>query len=207
MKQKCLLAMAAAAGLVVMSHGAVAKGFNYSYGEFGYENTNSDLYDGDGFQAAFSYGATDYIHVVGSFSRLWVDKRQDATKVDLDLDEFRIGMGGHYPILKKVDIGATVVYIDDQITGKELPDGAPSKVNVNESEDGYEVLMFGRIQATKKLEISPHVSFLDIGSFSGTGFGAGFIYNFYKDFSAQLESTYFSNDSTTDLFAGIRLDF
>lgn len=207
MNKQRLIAMTAAAGLAATSHAAVAKGFNYSYGEFGYENTNSDLYDGDGFQAAFSYGATDYIHVVGSFSRIYVDKRQDATNVDLDLDEFRIGFGGHYQLLKKVDIGATVAYLDDQFSGKEIPDGSTSKTNINESEDGYEVLLFGRIQATKNLEISPHVSFLDIGSFSGTGFGAGFIYNFYKDFSAQLESTYFSEDSTTDLFAGLRLDF
>ena len=207
MNKQRLIAMTAAAGLAVVSHGAAAKGFNYTYGEFGYRNFNSDLFDGDGFQADFSFGATDYVNVIGAYSHLWIDNREGASHVNLDLDEFKIGFGGHYPVHEKVDIGATVSYVDEQFTGKDIPHGATNKTNVNSSDEGYEAVLYGRIQAMKKLELTPHVVHLDVGSYSATGFGTDLIYNFYKHFSARISGTHFSDDSTTNVFAGVRLDF
>jgi hypothetical protein len=207
MNCKYLLALTAAAGLSIASHGVAAKGFNYSFFDAGYRNIDSDDTEGDGAQVSFSYGATDYVNVVGSYSRMFIDDRDNATDVDLDLDEFKIGFGGHYPVHKKVDIGGTVSYVDQEITGDEKPSGSTSKTNVNESDEGYDVLLYGRIQAAKKIEVTPHVVYTDVGDFSGTGFGLGFYYKFYKDFHIRLRATSFSEDSTTNLFAGIRYDF
>ena len=207
MKQKYILAVAAAAALATVSHGAAAKGFNYSYGILGYRNVNSDNIEGDGGQAGFSYGATDYVNVTGSYSRLWIDSRENASHVDLDLDEFKIGFGGHYPVHKKIDIGGTVSYVDQEYTGHEIPDGSTNKTNVNESEDGYEVVVYARTLPWKKIELTPHIVYTNVGSVSATGGGLGFFYNFYKDFSLRVRVTRFNKDSTSNVFAGIRLDF
>ena len=207
MNKQRLIAMTAAAGLAVVSHGAAAKGFNYSYGILGYRNINSDNIDGDGGQAGFSYGATDYVNVVGSYSRIWIDNRENASHVDLDLDEFKIGFGGHYPVHKKIDIGGTVSYVDQEYTGDERPDGSTNNINVNESEEGYEIVAYARTLPWKKIELTPHIVYSDVGSDSATGGGLGFFYNFYKDFSLRVRATRFNKDSTTNVFAGVRLDF
>ncbi|MGD2138254.1 MAG: outer membrane beta-barrel protein [Gammaproteobacteria bacterium] len=207
MKQKYILAVAAALGLVAVSQAAVAKGFNYSYGILGYRNLDSDILEGDGVQAGFSLGATDHIEVVGSYSRLFIDDREDASDVDLDLDEFKIGLGGHYSVHKKIDIGGTVSYVDQQYTGDEIPDGSTNKTNVNEDEEGYEVQVYARTLPWKKIELTPHIVHTNVGSVSTTGGGVGFFYNFYKDFSLRVRVTRFSEDSTSNVFAGVRLDF
>ncbi len=80
MTNKYFLGIAAAASLATFSQMTAAGGFNYTYADAGYRNIDSDHYSGDGFQVGFSYGATDYIHVVGSYSRLWIDDVDYAIK-------------------------------------------------------------------------------------------------------------------------------
>jgi len=58
----------------------------------------------------------------------------------------------------------------------------------------------------KKLEMTPHVIYRDVGSDSGTGFGLGLIYNFHKKFSVRVRGTRFSDDNATNLFLGMRVD-
>ena len=41
-------------------------------------------------------------------------------------------------------------------------------------------------QAMKKLEMTPHVIYRDVGSNSDTGFGIGLVYNFYKKLSLRV---------------------
>ncbi len=40
--------------------------------------------------------------------------------------------------------------------------------------------LFGRVQVTKKLELTPHVVHRDVGSESETGFGLGLVYGLKK---------------------------
>lgn len=218
MNNKRLLAILASACLVMLAQSAMAaKGFSYTYMEGGYRNVDADSIDADGFEASFSFGAMKYLHILGSYSRLYVDDVHDVDGVraessDLDIDEFKIGFGGHYPVLDNVDLVLDAVYVDDEITGKaRLNDGtwvagtAP-KTRINETDEGYEASFSARIQALKKLEMTPHVTYRDVGSDSDTGFGLGLVYNFHKKFSLRIKGTHFSDDSATDLFLGIRVN-
>lgn len=198
--------MLASVCLIFLTQSPVAaKGFKYTYLEGGYRNVDADSVEGDGFAAGFSFGAMKYMRIVGSYSRLFVDDIEGADSTDLDIDEFKIGFGGHYPILDKVDLVLDVVYVDDQITGKIRRDDTTFKTRINEKEEGYEASFLARIQALKSLEMTPHVVHRDVGSDSDTGFGLGLIYKLHKKFHLRVRGTRFSDDSATNLFAGIRL--
>jgi len=212
MNHKRLLAVLASVCLATLAQSVAAKGFKYTYMEGGYRNLDSDSLDAEGFDAGFSFGATKYLHILGSYSRLWVDSLDGVHNDDLDIDEFKIGFGGHYPIMDKVDLVLDALYVDEQITGKArvdgdtLDNGDSIRSRINEKEEGYEATFSARIQALKKLEMTPHVTYRDVRSDSETGFGLGLVYNFHKKFSLRVKGTHFSDDSTTDLFLGIRLN-
>ena len=215
MNNKRFMAVLTSACLVLLVPPTVAaKGFNYTYMEGGYRNLDADSIEADGFEAGFSFGATDYIHIVGRYSRLFVDDIDGASDADdLDVDEFKIGFGGNYPVMDKVDLVLDAVYVDEQTTGKarldndgQNVDGTGPKVNVNDKDEGYEATFYAREQAMKKLEMTPHVIYRDVGSDSGTGFGLGLVYNVYKKFSLRVRGTHFSDDSATNLFLGVRLN-
>ena len=215
MNNKRFMAVLTSACLVLLVPPTVAaKGFNYTYMEGGYRNLDADSIEADGFEAGFSFGATDYIHIIGRYSRLFVDDIDGASDADdLDVDEFKIGFGGNYPVMDKVDLVLDAVYVDEQTTGKARLDndaqnvnGTGPKVNVNDKDEGYEATFYARVQAMKKLEMTPHVIYRDVGSDSGTGFGLGLIYNFHKKFSVRVRGTRFSDDNATNLFLGMRVD-
>jgi hypothetical protein len=205
MTNKVFLGIAAAASLAAFSQMTAAGGFNYTYADAGYRNVDSDSFSGDGFQVGFSFGATDYMQVVGSYSRLWVDDIDYATDVDVDIDEFTIGFGGHYSITDKIDLAGDLVYVDDEYTGDARPYGLGYKANINESEEGYQATLYGRIQVLEKLEMTPHVVYRDLED-SDTGFGLGLVYDLTRKFAVRVRGTHFSDDSTTNLFVGMRLN-
>jgi hypothetical protein len=142
MNNKRFMAVLISACLVLLVPPAMAaKGFNYTYMEGGYRNLDADSIEADGFEAGFSFGATDYIHIVGRYSRLFVDDVDGTSYNDLDIDEFKIGFGGNYPVMDKVDLVLDAVYVDEQTTGKARFDndgqnvnGTGPKVNVNDNE-------------------------------------------------------------------------
>lgn len=212
MNHKRFLAVLASVCLATLAQSVAAKGFNYTYMEGGYRNLDSDSLEAEGFDAGFSFEAMKYMHILGSYSRLWVDSLDGVHNDDLDIDEFKIGFGGHYPIMDKVDLVLDAVYVDEQITGKAkvdgdtLENGDSIRSRINEKEEGYEATFSARIQALKKLEMTPHVTYRDVRSDSDTGFGLGLVYNFHKKFSLRVKGTHFSDESTTDLFVGIRLN-
>ena len=214
MDNKRFMAVLTSACLFLLIPPAMAaRGFDYTYMEGGYRNVNADSIEADGFEAGFSFGATDYIHIIGRYSRLFVDEYDGTSSPDLDVDEFKIGFGGNYPVMDKVDLVLDAVYVDEQITGKARlnndglnVNGTGPKVNINDKNEGFETTFSARIQALKKLEMTPHLSYRDVGSESGTGFGLGLVYNFYKKFSLRVRGTRFSDDSATNLFLGVRLN-
>lgn len=207
MNSKRLLAILASACVAMLTQSVAAKGFSYSYMEGGYRNVDADSIEADGFEAGFSFAAMEYLHILGRYSRLFVDDLDGTSDAkDLDIDEFKIGFGGNYPILDKVDLVLDAMYVDEQITGKAKFKGDSFKSRVNEKEEGYEATFSARIQALKKLEMTPHVVHRDVGSDSETGYGLGLVYNFHKKFSLRVRGTHFSDDSATNLFLGMRVD-
>jgi len=183
---------------------AAAKGFNYNYVEGGYRDIDGDSIGGDGFEAGFTFGAMEYLHIIGRYSHLSIDDLEDASKVDLDLDEFKIGFGGNYPIMDKVDLALDAFFVDEEITGKVRKKDFVNKTRINESNTGYEAIFYARVQALKKLEMTPHVVYRDVGDNSDTGFGLGLVYKVYKKFSLRVRATRFSDDNATNLFLGLR---
>jgi hypothetical protein len=206
MNNKRFLVVLASACLALLAQSAAAKGFSYTYMEGGYRNIDADSIEGDGFEAGFSFGAMEYLHILGRYTRLFVDDVDGLSSVDLDIDEFKIGFGGNYPILDKVDLVLDAVYVDEQITGKARVNGSSFKTRINDKEEGYEATFSARVQALKKLEMTPHVVHRDVGSDSDTGFGLGLVYNFHKKFSLRFRGTRFSDDSATNLFVGMRVN-
>ena len=208
MNNKRLLAVVASACLAMLAQPAMAaKGFSYTYAEAGYRNVDGDSIEGDGAEFNVQYGATDYFHILFSYTRLWIDKIDGLSSVDVDLDEFKVGFGGHYPIMDKVDLVGQVSYVDDEFKGKARLPFETTKSRVNAKDEGYEATFFGRIQAMKKLEMTPHIVYRDVGSNSETGFGLGLVYKVYKKFSVRVRATRFTGDeSTTNLFVGMRVN-
>jgi hypothetical protein len=205
MTKKYILGITVAASLATFSSVTAAAGFNYTFAEAGYRNVDSDNNSGDGFRVSFSYGALDYLHIVGDYSRLWIDDIDGTSDADVDLDEFKIGFGSHYSITDKIDLAGTITYVDDQYTGNAVPDSLGFRTNINDSEEGYEATIYGRIQAMKKLELTPHIVHREVNG-SDTGFGLGLVYDLSKQFAVRFRATRFSDDNTTNLFLGMRLN-
>ena len=215
MNNKRFYAVAVLACLAMLSQSAnAAKGFKYSYGEFGYQHVKANSGDGDGFLIGFSFGATDYINVIGEYNRLFgIDDIEElggfknSTNVDVDRDEFKIGLGGHYPLTDSIDLTLSALYVDQEFSGKwTIPPVAPLKTNLSESEEGYEAQFGARIKLFNKFEMTPHVVHREIGDNSNTGGGLGIVYKFYKKFSVRVKGTFYSDDSESNAFAGVRLD-
>ena len=222
MNNKRFYAVAVMACLAMLAQSAnAAKGFKYSYGEFGYQNVDAVTGNGDGFRLAFSFGATDYVNIIGEYNRLFgtddVDNlggQKFSTNEDIDRDEFKIGFGVHYPLTDSMDLTFTTVYVDQEYTGDWVipipvlpgPVLTPTKTNVKTSEEGYEAEFGARIKLFKKFEMTPHVVHKEVGNVSNTGGGLGIVYKFYKKFSVRAQGTFYSDDSESEMFAGVRLD-
>jgi hypothetical protein len=218
MNNKRFYAVAVMACLAMLAQSAnAAKGFKYSYGEFGYYGVDAPTGDGGGFRAAFSFGATDYVNIIGEYNRLFgtddVDELNGeifSTNEDIDRDEFKIGFGVHYPVMDNMDLTFTTVYVDQEFTGDWVipfpPAATPTKTNVNIKKEGYEVELGARIKLFKKFEMTPHVIHKEVGDDSNTGGGLGVVYKFYKKFSVRAEGTFYSDDSESEVFAGVRLN-
>jgi len=207
MNNKGLLAIAISACLAMLSQGAfAAKGFSYSYIEGGYQGVRADSIDADGLAANLSYGATDHIMVLAGYSHLWQDKAEGFSSVDVDIDRFTIGGGGHYSITERIDLVGSVVYVNEQSTGKAKYPGDDDKSRVKGTREGYEAVFSGRIRAMDQLELTPLVVYRDVGDNSDTGFGLDAIYQYHKKWSVRGNATYFNDDSATNLFLGVRFD-
>lgn len=182
--------------LAAVSHGTGAKGFNYSYAELGYTKLNSDPLDASGANAELSVAMGDYVHFKGGYSRLWVDSVKNSNNDNIDIDSFRIGLGGNYSVHEKVDLTGSASYVDNQYTGDN-----------NNSDRGYELEFGARVQALEKLEVTPSIVRLDTDPYQATGYSLGLVFALNKQFSLRTRVRKFSDDDVTDVFAGVRLNF
>jgi hypothetical protein len=206
MNNKGLMAIAAAS-LAMLSQAAIAaKGFSYSYIDGGYQGVRADSADADGLAAKLSYGFMDHFMVLAGYSHFWQDKAEGFSSVDVQVDQFTIGGGGHFSITERIDLVGTVVYVNEQSTGKAKYPGESDKSRVKGTREGYLAEFYGRIRVMDKLELTPLVAYRDVGDESGTGFGLDAIYKLNRDWSLRGNATYFNDDSATNLFLGVRFD-
>ena len=189
--------------LAAVTTGAGAAGFNYSYAEIGYSSINSDPLDAKGGTAVLSIAAGDYVHVRGGYSHFndadlyrkgfpyWTTRN-----LNVDIDSFSVGIGGNYPVHKKIDLTATLSYLDNEFTGDN-----------NNSDRGYEIEAGARVQALKKLEMTPTLVKVNVDNYDATGYSLGLVYALNKQYSIRTRVRRFSDDDVTDFFAGVRLNF
>ena len=206
MNNKGLMAIAAACLAMLSQAAMAAKGFSYSYIDGGYQGVRADSADADGLAAKLSYGFMDHFMVLAGYSPFWEDDAEGFSSVDVQVDPFTIGGGGHFSITERIDLVGSVVYVNKQSTGKAKYPGESSKSRINGTREGYRAEFSGRIRAMDKLELTPLVAYRDVGDESGTGFGLDAIYQFHKDWSVRGNATYFNDDSATNLFLGVRFD-
>jgi hypothetical protein len=181
---------------IAVSHATSAKGFDYSYAELGYTNINSDPMDASGANAELSIAATDHIHLKGGYSHLWVNSVKGTSNDNIKIDSFRLGMGGNFSVHQKIDLTGDVSYVDNENTGDS-----------NNSDRGYEGEFGARVQALKKLELTPSIVYEHIDNFHDTGYSLGLVYALNRQFSLRTRVRRFSDDDVTDVFAGVRLNF
>ena len=189
--------------LAAVSTGACAAGFDYSYAEIGYSNYNSDPLDAKGVAAKLSIAAGDYVHLKGGYAHYhnadvyskgfpyWTKNNQS-----VDIDSFSVGIGGNYTVHKKVDLTATVSYLDNEYSGDS-----------NNSQRGYEIEAGARVQALKKLEMTPSIVKVNVDNYDDTGYSLGLVYALNKQYSIRTRVRKFNDDDVTDFFAGVRLNF
>jgi hypothetical protein len=195
MKNRLIVTLGCAL-LLVVSQATNARGFDYSYAEVGYTNINSDPEDASGATTELSIAAGDYVHIKGGYSRLWVNSVKGSNKDNIDIDSFRIGMGGNYTIHEKIDLTGTVSYVDNENTGDN-----------NNSDRGYEAEFGARVQALKQLEMTPSIVRVHTDNYEDTGYSLGLVYALNRKWALRTRVRRFNDDDVTDFFAGVRLNF
>ncbi len=181
MNNKGLLAIAASACLAMLSQAAVAaKGFSYTYVDGGYRGyapiqSMRTVWPQTCHSARrITSWCWPVIHTSGRTrpkgSPVWMSR----------LTEFTIGGGGHYSITDRIDLVGSVVYVNEQSTGKAKYPGESSKSRIKGTREGYEIGVSGRIRAMDKLELTPLVVYRNVADYSDTGFGLDAIYSFTR---------------------------
>lgn len=197
MRTKRLLALTSFILLAAATSVTHSKGFSYTYGQIGYENYSSDSIDYEGISADVSYGALDFMHIRLGYSRFWVDNVKGSDNDNIDIDAFRLGGGLNFSVHDKVDLVGRGTWVYHGLSGDS-----------NNADIGYEVEASARVQALKKLELTPTVYYYDNDDFEADiGYGLGLVFNLHKRYSFRLRSRFFGNDSVKDIFAGVRYDF
>jgi hypothetical protein len=197
MRTRRLLALTTSILLAAAASVTHAKGFDYTYGQIGYQNWDSDSIEYQGASVDISFGALDFMHILLGYSRFWVDNVQGTSDDDIDIDEFRLGAGGNFSLLDNLDLVGRGIWIYQGESGDS-----------NNANIGYEVEAGVRWKPIKTLELAPSLYYYDNDDFEADiGAGLGVVYNFKKRYSLSVQARYFDDDEVTDLFAGIRYRF
>jgi hypothetical protein len=172
---------------------AFAKELSYSYLELGYLNTDLDNpnVDGDGFGVRGSLAFTPNLHGIASFSSLELDD------VNADVDQFEIGIGGNWSLSDKLDLIATVSYVNVELDG-------PGGFNGDDSGFALGGALRGRV--TDALELRGGISYVDLddsGDETSLNVGARYYVTPMFALGADLQ---FSDDQTAWVL-GARFDF
>ena len=172
-----------------------AKGFAYTYVDFGYQHTEGDPVNADFAMIDGSFDTFEYMALRAGMLRGRLDE-YSAAKSDPDMTEFRFGAIGHLPVVKKkLDVYFGATYFYNSINASEISSIADSGVLLDAGV---------RFQAVKKrLE-------LDAGLRRRTGdqeedFGtAAIILKITKKLSINVNAQ--ANEDIQKYFGGLRLD-
>ena len=150
MKKHFALAVLLAAAPFAASAGELS----YTFVEAGYARTDiDDLGDGDGFGVNGSLALNDMFHVFGGYSQ----QQQEESGVEVDLDQFRIGLGYNHAASDRTDILLRVAY-----ERAESDVGIVDVGTINGEADGYSLEVGARSMLTENLEVSVMGGYTDV---------------------------------------------
>lgn len=176
------------AGLMLVHMSAFADGFNYSYVEAGYIDTEMDAgpvdIDGDGIEILASYSVAEEFHVFGGYEDLGFDANVDMTTITL-------GGGMNYVINEDWDVVGRVAYVSADI---DTPAGSLD-------EDGYFLQGGVRGRLSSNLELEAGLEYLDLNSSDTSVFVSA---RYYLDNGLGLGAGLDLNDGDSKLTLAVR---
>lgn len=164
---------------------------SYTYVEGGYVHTELDDIDvdGDGLGIAGSVALNDMFFVRGSYATLDFDR-------NVDLNQFELGLGGHFPLSDTLDIVGSVSYVDAEL------DFGPG--SADDSGIGLSVGLRGRVAEVFELEAG-----IDYADLDDSGDETSFVIDGRYYFRPELAvgAGLQTGDDATTFSIGLRYEF
>jgi Ax21 family sulfation-dependent quorum factor len=174
MKRSPIAAGLAAFALIAAAPFASAQGLSYNYVEGGYVATNTDGGDADGFGGNASFALHPNFHVFGGYSTQEVDGVSTGGPIEVDVDQWRVGLGYNHAVAANTDLVTRIAYEKFQARGIAFDAdgwsaevGARSALTPNiegyamagyEDGDAYDGDFYGRLGAQVKFNANWGIS-------------------------------------------------
>jgi hypothetical protein len=186
---KCMKVVLGSLMLALAPLAALADEMSYSYVDLGYVETDLDgLPSADGFGIRGSVGFAENWFVFGEYTN------QDLEGVDID--QFAVGLGGHYGLTDSMDLTGRFGYVDAEA----------SAGGFSASVDGYLVSAGLRGAIGDSFELEGRVDYIDLGNAGDdTSLAVGGRYFFTDAFAVGAEIA--SSDDADTYMVGIRWSF
>lgn len=207
--KRSLLALSLLAALPFAASAQQAPGgLNYNYVEGGYVATNLDHGDGDvdadGFGANGSVALSDNFHLFGGFNQQETDRFGFlGTRVETDVNQWRLGVGYNLPIASNTDLVARAAY-----EKFEVEDITVNGLNydINDGDDGYSAEVGVRSALGANFEGSLMAGYEDFGDGADDFYGrVGALVKFNQNWG--LAGDVKIADGDTQWFVGPRLSW
>ncbi len=183
--KRSLLALTLLAALPFAA--SAAEGLSYTYVEGGYIATDSDGADADGWGINGSGAIAENFHIFGGYSAQETDDEPFFGIANVDVDQWRVGLGYNYAVASNTDLLARLAYENYEFDfgpfGSDDLDGYSAEVGVRSAltpnfegyalagyEDGdqFDGDFYGRLGAQVKFNqnwgVSGDVKFADGGT-------------------------------------------
>jgi hypothetical protein len=178
--------------LAISGQALAEDGFNYTFLDLGWANSEIDDLDvdGDGFALRGSLALTDRFHLIASYSDLDYD-------FDVGSQGLEIGGGLNLPLSPKLDFVGSISYLEQEVD-------VPGFGSVDDDGFGLGAGLRGRV--AERLELTGGLQYVDFSDGGDdTAFGAGARY-FFTDMFA-LGADVSLNDDVTTWMIGGRINF
>ena len=179
--------------------GAQAGDLSYSYVEAGWATTELDVGDGfdsvdfDGWLLRGSVALGDTFFLAGEYA----SQTNDDAGVDIDLDQYNLGLGAHYALSDNADLVGQISWVKAEVSAAGFG---------SVSDDGYglSVGVRGRLGEQFEGEVALKYADFSDGGDSTAGFLAGRWY-FTEAFAVGVNAQF--DEDTTSYGIGLRYEF
>lgn len=177
--------------LASLPFAAAADGFDYTFVEAGYVESELDVgagdVDGDGLGLRGSLALNDTLHLFAEYASQDMD-------FDIDSTSWNIGAGAHWGLDKNLDFVAEAAWVKAEV---DTPLGSAD-------DDGLGVGAGLRFRATDKVELDGMIRYVDLDE-SDTSLAVGGRYYFTTAFA--LGGGFVFNDDDSGFHIGVRAEF